>query len=326
MQRQNHRGTHNGLIAGGCRAVCLATVGALVLPAMTEAADVTLIASDAFGASSFDTAGNWSNGSAPSPGNNYFTGDFLFRTPVGEGPYTFQGDSLTINPTAFDLNRSLILKGPGYTVTVNNLILDGGYIRHGEGSTQQFTLAGNLHITDKGGRFQVQGPLNVASAISGTSTIQIDSPGNNDVERTLTFTSPDSTFTGSINVLDGGGSPSRFRLGETGVLNFAIGSNGINNSVYGNGIATFDGTFVFDLSGASANPGDSWTIVDVATLTETFGATFSVAGFTESGDVWTNGQYEFSEVTGILSVVVPEPTGLVLLGLGACGILARRRA
>lgn len=57
---------------------------------------------------------------------------------------------------------------------------------------------------------------------------------------------------------------------------------------------------------------------------QSFGATFSINGFSESGDVWTNGTYSFDESTGVLSVV-PEPATLVLLaGLGAPAMFRRR--
>lgn len=67
---------------------------------------------------------------------------------------------------------------------------------------------------------------------------------------------------------------------------------------------------------------------------ETYGGTFSVlstlASFSGSAGVWTiaeNGSnYEFTESTGVLTVVVPEPGTLALIAGGAiAGLVALRR-
>ena len=114
-------------------------------------------------------------------------------------------------------------------------------------------------------------------------------------------------------------------------LNFVIGAAGVNNKVFGAGVAAFNGLFNLDLSEASAGLGDTWTLVDNNTLAESFGATFSVAGFTDlGGDLWqtsANGVgYQFSEVTGVLSVVpVPEPSSMAFLLGGVVALIRRRR-
>jgi len=283
----------------------LAVVIAALVVTPGEAAIVTLTANDANGpVTSFNGAGNWDNLAAPSAGNDYFTSDFFLRTPADGGSYTFGGDSLNINNTG-GYPQGMLYKGTGNTgvITVDNLILNGGLISHGNGTADVFQLDGNINVVANSSIYAKQGPINVLAAISGSANIT--NPGSDGDGRTLTFMSAASTFTGSI-VNNG-----RFALADDAVLNFVIGASGVNNSVSGTGAATdFNGDFVFDLSGASSNSGDSWAIASAAT--QSFGATFSVPGFTESGNVWANGVYRFDEANGVLSVV-PEPSSLAIL-------------
>ncbi|MET0263389.1 MAG: PEP-CTERM sorting domain-containing protein, partial [Rariglobus sp.] len=82
------------------------------------------------------------------------------------------------------------------------------------------------------------------------------------------------------------------------------------------------GSFNFNLTGAVLADGNSWTIVNNGTLTESFSGSFVVNGFTESGNIWTNGSgLSFNEATGILSYsAVPEPSTYALLA--GAGLLA----
>lgn len=118
-------------------------------------------------------------------------------------------------------------------------------------------------------------------------------------------------------------------LSDNSTMTFFIKGNGVNNGISGSGGITLDGDFVFDLSVASLVANNSWNIINVGTLSETFGTTFTVQGFTKSGNIWTsdiNSNVRFSEATGALSVV-PEPSTAALLILGAASALylARRR-
>jgi autotransporter-associated beta strand protein len=135
-----------------------------------------------------------------------------------------------------------------------------------------------------------------------------------------------NTYTGDTDV-DGG----TIDLGSSGGLRFEIGASGVNNKIFGDGTIDLDGVLTFDLSGAGTSLGDTWQIVDTSGgLTANYSAGFSVAGFSESGGIWTlgSGAYAFDESTGVLSVVgvvIPEPGTLVLLVMGGIGLIFRRR-
>ena len=267
-------------------------------PAM--AADVTLTAADTLGQSSFNSALHWSNGLAPSAGNNYQVNIAQLRTPADGASYTFGGDSLTINPGGVFFYKGT---GTAGSITIDNLIANGGTVLdHRNGAADVCNLYGHIHIAADSVMYAKQGPINVFSAISGSGTIT--NPGADGPGRTLTFYSDASTFTGSI-VNNG-----NFVLADNAVLNFVIGAGGMNNGVFGGGPQTaFDGDFVFDLSGAGTTYGDSWQIAGAAG--QTFGGTFTVAGFIDiGGGLWVTRHandtfYQFSESTGQLSVFWP---------------------
>lgn len=278
----------------------------LLTAIVTQAADVTLTASDSMGTSSFNTAGHWSNSAAPSAGNDYYIdGSVRMRTPSDSANYTFAGDSLTVsNSGAWGDRVGISYKGSGSsTLTINNLIMGtGGNLHHLNAPSTTFTLAGNITIAGDCHIIALQGPITIDSDISGSATI---TNASSDTDTCiLTFNSANSTFTGSL-VNNG-----RFALAEGAVMNFAIGDSGVNNSVSGTGASTtFNGVFVIDLTGAGTNPGDSWTLVTASNVT--YSETFTVEGFTDEGDdTWSiqaNGiTYLFDEGTGVLSVYIPE--------------------
>lgn len=90
-------------------------------------------------------------------------------------------------------------------------------------------------------------------------------------------------------------------------------ANNTTNSIGGTGSLTIDGKLIVNLAGADTTPGNTWPLINIGTLTETFGTTFSVdsslGAFSETpldsgiwtlsagGNVWT-----FREDNGTLSV------------------------
>jgi hypothetical protein len=308
---------------------------ALSLATAARGANVTMTADDTLGTSSFNSGLHWSDATAPAAGNSYDTASFLLRTPADGNNYTFGGDSLTITSAAAlgaDLNDGLLYKGTATsTITVNNLTVNGGALRHANNEAQVFTLAGNgLTVGPSGMAVHVQGPLNVTSPVSGSGPIRIMASGSTDIRRVFELDSAANTYTGSIELTNA--TQARFHLADTSVLNFAIGATGTNNRIFGSGgVVALDGKFNFDLAAAGTTPGDTWQIVDNATLTETFGPSFAINGFTDNGDdTWStvaNGAtYTFAESTGALTASpVPEPTALTLLALAPLALTRRRR-
>ncbi|MES2922170.1 MAG: autotransporter-associated beta strand repeat-containing protein [Verrucomicrobiota bacterium] len=110
-----------------------------------------------------------------------------------------------------------------------------------------------------------------------------------------------NTYTGTTTVNAG-----TFTLADNAGLQFIIGNNHANNKITGAGVATINGDFTLDLTGAAIVNGNTWSLVD--TTTKTFGTTFTIAGFTETANVHTmvvDGQtWTFTESTGVLSLAV----------------------
>ncbi len=256
---------------------------------------VTLSTGDALGTSSFNTAGNWSDGQAPHAGAAYLVSVNFLRTPADSNNHTFAGDSLTITS-----GGGMIYKGTATnTYTINPLILDGGLVRSGAGSTQRMILDGTISVTTTSGSEirADQNPFTISSDLSGPGNLLLSG------SYATTFTGT-STLTGNIIVAG------TLLQDAAGSIGFTIGANGVNNAVSGTGSATFDGAFAFDLSGAGTTVGNSWMVADVTN--QSFGSTFSVSGFYRVGTgtgpgVWEldNGgtYYSFDTATGVLQVV-----------------------
>ena len=134
-----------------------------------------------------------------------------------------------------------------------------------------------------------------------------------------------NTFTGDLTVT------SSTAFSSTSSWMFSIGANGVNNSIAGTGDLLLEGAFNLDLSGAGTSLGDSWSLVNTATLNETYAGTFNLTGFNDlGGNVWEQDLggilYEYAGSTGLLSVTaIPEPSTLGLLMAAGAGILFRRR-
>jgi fibronectin-binding autotransporter adhesin len=177
----------------------LAAVG--LLPLLSSAASITLTNSDAVGTSSFNTKGLWNSDSAPTAGNDYFTGpQYRLRTPVSGSSFTFGGDSLTINSTN-GVNGGFMYKGTGATgiLTINNMILDGGWIHHQNGSGDICRIAGNITVLSPSRIDNKQGPIFIDATLHGSGTITNANVDN--VDRTTTYTADNSTFTGRMVIL-----------------------------------------------------------------------------------------------------------------------------
>lgn len=223
----------------------------------------------------------------------------------------------TLDLNGFSVAETLSFEDSG---TAGTSLGSGGFLTNT--SATAATVSGTLTMNATG-TIQGTGNITVTNVISGVGGLTKN--GTNTV--TLSGT---NTYTGDTTVSAG-----TLILADNSQSAFVIGASGVNNQFKGTGFLTLDGDFSFNLSGAGTTLGDSWNIVTVGTLTETFGATFSVLGFADiGGNIWEitniNGgrTYQFSETTGILSVTaVPEPATWALLatGLMVTTILRRRR-
>lgn len=168
----------------------------------------------------------------------------------------------------------------------------------------------------------------VRFAQTGNTTYSGNITGTGRVEKTAgtgwTTLSGTNTYTGDTYVSAG-----TLILEKAGKLNFLIGAiSEANNRITGTGTGnvSLDGTFTFNLTGAGTTPGDHWLIVDDASLgTVSYTANFTVQGFTNGGSGnWTQGNYHFSQTTGLLTVV-PEPSALLLVCVGGMALLSLQR-
>ena len=130
-----------------------------------------------------------------------------------------------------------------------------------------------------------------------------------------------NTYTGNTTVNAG-----TLTLASGSTMTFYIGANHVNNGISGTGALALNGTFIFDLSGANTTNGNTWLIADMSTLLESIGGTFTVQGFTKTSGIWSMGNYQFSETSGMLSYSIPEPsTYAALAGFGVLGLTLLRR-
>lgn len=162
----------------------------LLGPHYFPSAAVWLTNSDAVGSSSFNASGNWSDGNPPSSTNSYDTLGFTLRTPAAAGSFTFGGALLKLT------GGTLIYKGTtSATITVSNLVLDGGTVHHGGSGT--CTLAGNVHITTNGGTFNaVNGPFNITANITGSGSLLF-------LGGATTLSGVNTSYTGKIYIGNG---------------------------------------------------------------------------------------------------------------------------
>lgn len=309
----------HGLLSPSIRSSGVAAAfAAVVLVYSANGAEVTLNAGpgnvgDSANTSSYAAALNWSDALAPASGNAYIvpTGRSLRTTLDVATDLPFAGDSLTVY-------GNLIYKSGNAatninTVTINNLTLNGATINNATNNGSPFILAGNgitIAGTTASTIFSNNATITVSAPLIGNSAPLVLST-NNTLGRQVILTAA-NTYTGNISFNGLSGAV----LASTGSLTFKIGASGVNNSISLNGAAAavpfvFDGAFNIDLSTAGNVVGDSWMLVNVSALTETFADSFIIPGFTQNDNVWTSvdGKYQFLESSGVLSRITADTDG-----------------
>ena len=141
------------------------------------------------GTRSFNTAGNWSDGLAPSAGKSYDMSDFNLTTPNNTTPYTFAGDSLRASGGIFFCGAS-----GSTTITVNKFQVDNEEVCNTASGT--FNLAGNLYVTNACIVRGAAGPVNVSANLNGNGSLTFYASA-------VSLTGNNSNFTGKVRIGNG---------------------------------------------------------------------------------------------------------------------------
>ena len=299
--------------------VCSLAVGSLLVAGSlpVHSAEVTQTSGDGYGASSFDTGTKWSDGRAPSAGNDYSTA-FLFRTPNGGNTnITFAGNSLTMN-TGSQFSYKGAIAGP--IITVNNLHMNGGVIVNGSGGS--FTLAGSLILDHASAPTISNSTANldittISSSISGTGLLTVSGNGK------LILTNAGNTNSGGAKVASGS-TLAIAAAGAGGTANINLeGAGKLELQL----VTSFADTSSLTLTASSLGVTLGFTGTDYLAALTYDGTTYNTAGMT-FGATGSGATHEFSNFTGTgLLAIVPEPStwGLLSLGLTVVVTLSRRR-
>ncbi len=208
------------------------------------------------------------------------------------GTLTLSGGTLTV----FGLTKG------GTAVAAFTTNFNGGTLKATADNAAFFTGANNAKV-QAGGALIDDGGFLITIAqplIHDTAVTTQDGGLTKSGLGTLTLSGA-NTYNGNTTVNAG----TLELAASTGSLKFFPTTNGVSNKVTGTGAVNLKGVFNIDLTGANAIVGNSWTLVDVGTLTENFDASFSIAGFTETSNVWTKPDganvWKFDEATGVLT-------------------------
>lgn len=176
-----------------------------------DSTNVTLTTADPVGTSSFNTAGGWSNLAAPAPGSNYYTDALTLRTPASEGIFTFEGDSLSVEPGGRFIGKGAGTENSQQTIIVDNLILNGGLMDQAHSAIPGATLnvEGNVTVAASSFVGALSGPvvgsntvevLNFIAPISGSVTLHVAGTGNASGNGGVVRLSGANPFTGTVSV------------------------------------------------------------------------------------------------------------------------------
>ena len=226
------------------------------------------------------------------------------NTVVGSnGGFAARGGQLDVN------------LGPFFNLTSGSNSLGGNFVLGSSVADNKVRVVSSIGINNFGGSRTFTVPLGaggdsaeLAGAVTpggagGVSGILKNGGG-------LLTLSAANTYIGNTTVNEGS-----LTLSTTGQLKFKPTSNGSSNKVFDASPDTLNpvalnGSFVIDLSTTAVATGNSWTLVDLASVNATFDSSFSVVDFDDSDldNVWTKvdasgNTWSFSEGTGALTVV-----------------------
>jgi len=295
-----------------------AVIAMLLLPS-AGAADITQSASNAYGTSGFNSAVNWSNGLAPSAGNNYFNGSWNLRAPATGGDFTFAGDSLTIGDGTSATAQFAYKADVSGILTISDFFLRKATIlsvpNTGDGS---FALAGNIALapdtTNTINQYAPATTITVKSSIAGVGALSIDNSGTAATIGSTTLTGvnsysgntivknkavliaeKDNTLgAGDVTVQAGG----KLKL-QSGATNDYISNSG--RLLLASGLAA--GSITLNYTGVDTNTG----VDTIAGLSFDGGTTFPSSGTWGAAGSGAAHTSSIFAGTGILSVVPVPP-------------------
>ncbi|MEK7949824.1 malectin domain-containing carbohydrate-binding protein [Luteolibacter soli] len=200
---------------------------------------------------------------------NVTAGTLQVFNPVTAGKQVGSGGTISAGATlrtetsdTYTANASVAVNGTldvvGGGESFGAVTGTGTVTNHGPGGGVAL-LSFQRNNTTWGGSIQDGGNV---TAVAFTGTTAAD---------TVTFTGH-NRYTGDTTV----GTTATFTLANGASMLFKPGSNGVSNKIAGTGTANLNGKLKLDLSAASPANGNSWSLVDVGALRETFGASFAV--------------------------------------------------
>ena len=177
---------------------CISSFEAMLAVPPTQTNNTTLItmnASDASGASSFESGLNWSGGAAPAVVHDYLVSGQTLRTPQDGTNYFFAGNSLTLSNAAV-LACKNTSGGVGISVGTA-LYLDNGEVADWGGNSTTFYA--NAILRAGGGRLDPQAnSFTISAIISGTGSLTIKAADTGHTNGTLIFSGINSYTGGTV--------------------------------------------------------------------------------------------------------------------------------
>ncbi|MET0262980.1 MAG: PEP-CTERM sorting domain-containing protein [Rariglobus sp.] len=297
------------------RIAAVAFASFCLLPAhVLKAADISLTADGAFAGT-----GGWSNGQAPTAGNNYFSSTYSVVTALVGADIVFAGDSLTLN------GGFLNVRTGNSSVTVNDFRITNGTVRNLVDGVNP-TILGNITLTGWGlfsptGNSVQNRSMRINAAIGGTGELRVRTG-------TVFLNSANNTYSGGTLLQTDAGFATRLNVSRDGALgtgNVSVKS-GSFLSLGGGTTHNYLGNTASLILENSLTPGSialSFTGTDlIGGISFDNGTTWAAAG--TWGAVGSGAMFEHSVFTGTgwLEVsAIPEPSTFALL-MGGCAFLS----